>query len=79
LREKHRLRVFGNRVLLRRTFGPKREEEGSWRKLHNNKLHSLYSLPNIVRVVISRRMRWVRHVAHMGEGRCIYMAFGWDA
>jgi hypothetical protein len=50
LREEHRLRVFQNRVL-RRIFGPKREEDGSWRKLHNDKLHSLYSSPNIVRVI----------------------------
>jgi hypothetical protein len=50
LREEHRLRVFENRVL-RRIFGPKREEDGSWRKLHNDELHSLYSSPNIVRVI----------------------------
>jgi hypothetical protein len=56
LREKHRLRVFENRVL-RRIFGPKRKEDGSWRKLHNDKLHDLYSSPNIVRVIKSRRMR----------------------
>jgi hypothetical protein len=53
LREEHRLRVFGNRVL-RRIFGPKREEDGSWRKLHNDELHSLYSSPNIVRVINQR-------------------------
>jgi hypothetical protein len=70
LREKHRLRVFENRVL-RKIFGPKREEEGSWRKLHNDELHSLYSLPNIVRVIKSR-MRWAVHVACMGEGRGVY-------
>jgi hypothetical protein len=50
LREEHRLRVFENRVL-RKIYGPKREEEGSWRKLHNGELHSLYSSPNIVRVI----------------------------
>jgi hypothetical protein len=50
LREEHRLRVFENRVL-RRIFGPKREEDGSWRKLHNDKLHSLYSSLNMVRVI----------------------------
>jgi hypothetical protein len=50
LREEHRLKVFGNRVL-RKIFGPKREEDGSWRKLHNDELHSLYSSPNIVRVI----------------------------
>jgi hypothetical protein len=71
LREEHRLRVFENRVL-RRIFGPKREEDGSWRKLDNDELHSLYSSPNVVRVIKSRRMRWVGHVARMGEGRCVY-------
>jgi hypothetical protein len=68
LGEEHRLRIFGNRVL-RRIFGPKREEDGSWRKLHNDELHSLNSSPNIVRVIKSRKMRWVGHVARMGEGR----------
>jgi hypothetical protein len=67
LREEHRLRVFENRVL-RRIFGPKREEDGSWRKLHNDETHSLYSSSNIVRVIKSRRMKWARHVARMGEG-----------
>jgi hypothetical protein len=67
LREEHRLRVFGNSVL-RMIFGPKREEDGSWRKLHNDEL-SLYSSPNIVRVIKSRRMRWAGHVACMGEER----------
>jgi hypothetical protein len=58
LREEHRLRVFENRVL-RRVFGPKRDEvTGEWRKLHNEELNYLYSLPIIVRVVKSRRMRW---------------------
>jgi hypothetical protein len=71
LREEQRLRVFENRVL-RRIFGPKREEDVSWRKLHNNELHSLYSSPNIVRVIKSRRMRWAGHVANMGEGRGVY-------
>jgi hypothetical protein len=56
LREEHRLRVFQNRVL-RRIFGPKREEDGSWRKLHNDELHNLYSSPNIVRLIKSRNMR----------------------
>jgi hypothetical protein len=71
LREEHRLRVFENRVL-RRIFGPKREEDGSWRKLHDDELHSLYSAPNIVRLIKSRRMRWVGHVACMGERRGVY-------
>ena len=67
LREKRRLRVFENRVL-RKIFGPKRDEvTGEWSKLHNKELNDLYSLPNIVRVVKSRRMRWARHVARMGE------------
>jgi hypothetical protein len=65
LREEHRLRVFENRVL--RIFGPKREKDGSWRKLHNDELHSLYCSPNIVRVIKSRRMRWAAHVARMRE------------
>jgi hypothetical protein len=68
LGEEHRLRVFESRVL-RKIFGPKREEDGSWRKLHNDELLSLYSSPNIVRVIKSRRMRWAEHVARMGEGR----------
>jgi hypothetical protein len=71
LREEHRLRVSENRVL-RRIFGPKREEDGSWRKLHNDELHNLYSSPNIVRVIKLRRMRWAGHVARMGEGRGVY-------
>ena len=58
-----------NRVL-RRVFGPKRDEvTGEWKKLHNGELSDLYSLPDIVRVVKSRRMRWAWHVARMGEGR----------
>jgi hypothetical protein len=69
--EEHRLGVFENRVL-RRIFGPKREEDGSWRKLHNDELHSLYSSPNIVGVTKSRRMRWAGHVARMVEGRGVY-------
>jgi hypothetical protein len=71
LEEEHRLRVFENRVL-RKIFGPKMEEDGSWRKLHSDELHDLYSLPNIVRVIKSRRMRWAGHVALMGEGRGAY-------
>jgi hypothetical protein len=58
--------------VLRKIFGLKREEDGSWRKLHNDELHSLYPLPNIVRVIKSRRMRWAGHVARMGEGRGVY-------
>jgi hypothetical protein len=59
--------VFENRVL-RRVFGPKRDKvTGEWRKLHNEQLNGLYSLPNIVQVVKSRRMRLAGHVAHMEE------------
>jgi hypothetical protein len=68
LREEHRLRVFENRVLSR-IFGPKREEDGLWRKLHNDELRRLYSSPNTVRVIKSKRMRWVGHVAWIGKGR----------
>jgi transcription termination factor 2 len=64
--------VFENRVL-RRVFGPKRDEvTGEWRKLHNEELNDLYSLPNIERVVKSRRMRWAGHVARMGEDRWVH-------
>jgi hypothetical protein len=66
--EEHRLRVSENREL-RRIFGPKREEDGSWRKLHNDELHYLYPSPNNVRVIKSKRMRGAGHVARMGEGR----------
>jgi hypothetical protein len=52
--------------VLRRIFGPKREEDESWRKLHNDELHSLYSSPDIVRVIKSRRMRWAGHVERIG-------------
>jgi hypothetical protein len=63
LREENRLRVFENRVL-RRIFGPKRDEVmGDWRKLHNKELHNLYSLPNIIRMIKSRRIRCAGHVA----------------
>ena len=60
-------------MVLKRVFGSKRDEvTGEWRKLHNEELSDLYSLPNIVRVVKSRRMRWAGHVARMGEGRGVH-------
>jgi len=72
LREERRLRVFEDRVL-RRVFGPKGDEvTGEWRKLHKEELSDLYSLPNIVRMVKSRRMRWAGHVARVGEGRGVH-------
>jgi hypothetical protein len=55
-------------------FGPKRKEDGSWRKLHNDELHSLYSSTNIVRVIKPRKMRWARHVARMGKGE-VFIGF----
>jgi PAS domain-containing protein len=72
LREERRLIVFENRVL-RRIFGPKREEvTGEWRIVHNEELNELYCSTNIIRVIESRRMRWAGHVAHMGEERDVY-------
>jgi hypothetical protein len=72
LQEERRLRVFENKVL-RRIFGPKRDEvTGDWRRLHNEETNVLYSSPNIVRVIKSRRMRWAGHVARMGKERRVY-------
>ena len=68
LREECKLMVFENRIL-RRIFGPKRDENGEWRRLHNEELHSLYRSPNIVRLIKSRRLRWAGHVARMEESR----------
>jgi hypothetical protein len=65
LREEHKLRVSENKVL-RRIFGPKKEEDGSWRKMHKYEFHSLYSLTNIVKVIKSRRMGWAR------QGKGVY-------
>jgi hypothetical protein len=75
LREEHRLRVFENRVL-RRIFGLKRDEvTGEWMKLHNEELHNLYSCPDIIRQVKSRRMRWAGH----GRGQKSVQGFGGKA
>jgi len=72
LKEERKLRVFENRVL-RRIFGPKRDEvTGEWRKLHNEELNDLYWSRNSVRVIKSRRMGWAGHVARMGEKRGVY-------
>jgi hypothetical protein len=72
LREEHRLKVFENRML-RRIFGTRRDEvTGEWRKLHNGEPHNLYTSPDIIRQIKSRRMRWAGHVACMGEGRNAY-------
>ena len=72
LREERKLRVFQNMVL-RRIFGPRSDEvTGEWRRLHNEELNDLYCSPNIVRVIILRRMRWAGHVARMGEERGVY-------
>jgi hypothetical protein len=76
LKEEHRLRVSEN-GLLRRIFGPRREEDRSWRKLHNDELRSLYSSLNIVRVIESTRMRWMGHVVCMQEGRGVYRVMVW--
>jgi hypothetical protein len=74
LREEHRLRVFENSVL-RRIRGPKRDENGLWRKLHNDEFNSLYSSPNIVRAIKLRRMRWAGRVTRIGEGIGVYRVF----
>jgi len=72
LREERRLRVCENRVL-RRILGLRSDEvTGEWRKLHNEELNDLYSSPNIVRVIKSRRIRWAGHVVRMGERRSVY-------
>ena len=73
IREECRLRVFENRML-RRIFGPKRDENGDWRRFHNDKLHNLYRSPNtcIVRMIDSIRLRWASHIARMEEGRSAF-------
>jgi len=74
--EEYKLRVFANR-LLGRIFGPERDEvSGQWRKLHNEELNGLYSSPNIVRVIKTRKMRWAGHVEHIGLGEKGMHIFG---
>jgi hypothetical protein len=74
LREESRLRVVENKVL-RRIFGPKRDEvTREWRRPHNKELYGLHSSPNIIRVIKSRRLRWTGHVARVGERRGAYRA-----
>jgi hypothetical protein len=78
LREEHSLRVFENRVL-RRIFGPKRDEvTRECRKLHNEELRNLYSSPNIIRTIKSRRMRWMGHVARIGR-RGMHIGYMWGS
>jgi hypothetical protein len=70
--------VFENRVL-RKIFGPKRDEvAGEWRKLHNVELRDLYSSPNIIRIIKSRRIRWAGHVERMGR-RGTRIDYWWDS
>ena len=71
LREKRSLRIFENKIL-RQIFGPKWNENGEWKRLHNEELHSLYRSPNIIRLLKSRRLRWAGHVARMEEGRSAF-------
>ena len=72
-REARRTRVFENRMLRRIIFGPKRDEvTEEWRKLHNEELNDLYSLPNIIKVIKLRRVRWAGHAAHTMERRGVY-------
>jgi len=72
LREERKLKVFENMVL-ERIFGPRRDEvTGEWRRMHKKELNDLYSSPNIVRVIKSRRKRWAGHVARMGQERRVY-------
>ena len=67
LKAECRLRVFENRIL-RRIFGPKKDENGEWRRLHNEELHSLYRSPNLARMIKYRKLRWVGHATRIKEG-----------
>jgi hypothetical protein len=71
-----RTQVEGQNKVLRRTYGPKREDmAGDWRRLHNEELHNLYASPNIVSIIISGRLKWVRHAGCMGVMRNAYKTF----
>jgi hypothetical protein len=72
LRDEQRLRVFENRMLWRKCRPKRYEVTGEWKKLHNEELNDLYSSPNTIQVIKSRRMRWAGHVACMGESRGVY-------
>ena len=74
MREVSRLRVYENRIL-KQIFGPKRNDNEEWGKVHSEELHSLYCSPNIVRVIKSRRLRWAGHVARMEGGRSAFKIF----
>jgi hypothetical protein len=72
------MRMFDNRVL-RRIFGPKRDEvRGGWRKLHNEELHNLYSSPSIIIRIFKSKMRWAGNVARMGRRR-MHIGFWWES
>ena len=71
LREECRLKIFQNKIL-RRIFGPKRDENGKWRMIHNEELHTLYRSPNTVTMIKSRRLRWSDHVARFEEDRSVF-------
>jgi hypothetical protein len=78
LREEHRVRVYEKRVL-RRIFGPKRNEEtGGWRKLYDAELHNLYSSRGVIRMMKSRRMRWAGKEARMGR-RGMHIGYRWES
>jgi hypothetical protein len=79
LRERHRLRVFENMVG-RRIFEPKIVEmAGGWSKAHNEELQDVYSTPGIIRMIMSRRMRWAGHVARMGGRRGMHIEYWWES
>jgi hypothetical protein len=76
-RNEHQIHSVQN---LRRIFGPKGNEvTRGWRKLHNEKLHNLYSSPSTIRMIKSRRVRWVGHVARIGGGRGMHIGYWWES